>query len=215
VADDPSVLPDRGTGLPAAAPAAASSRWRTVVKQILVGAVFATYPVVVWMGAAAERPREVALLLLCVVLPVAIWLFRRSAANAARWLLLAPVLTVLGLCAAAVFDNVELLYIEPVAINLALLLCFGSTLRRGSVPMIERFARLQEATLSRAQLTWCRAWTVIWSCFFVLNGTTAAVLALAAPVAWWAWYNSVFVYVVMGVLFTTEWTIRRWRFHRG
>jgi uncharacterized membrane protein len=201
--------------MPGASRTSGTGRLRAVVTQSLICAVFATYPVVVWLGLAHESPRAVALVLLCIVLPISVLLWRRAGDSALRWLLLGPVVTVLGLAAAAVFDSTKWLFVEPVAINAGLLVVFGATLRPGAMPMIERFARLQESSLSPAQIAWCRLWTIIWSAFFVANGTAAAVLAVAAPVAWWAWYNSVLAYVIMGVLFASEWTIRRWRFHRG
>ncbi len=40
-------------------------------------------------------------------------------------------------------------------------------------------------------------------------------LALTAPLAWWATWNGLVAYVLMGILFAVEWTVRRRRFHRG
>lgn len=181
---------------------------------LLICLVFATYPVLAWLGSSLHSPRAVALLLLALVLPAAWWAAKRGRGNAARVLLLGPVVTSLALAAAALFGSTQLLYVEPVVINLSLLLLFGSTLRPGSMPMIERFARLQESHLSPAQLAWCRLWTWIWTAFFAVNGATAQTLALVAPMSWWAWYNTVLANVCIGVLIGTEWSIRRWRFHR-
>ena len=100
----------------------------------------------------------------------------------------------------------------PVAINALLLLTFGWTLRRGAMPMVERFARLQLDDPTPAQLAWCRLWTWIWCGFFVWNIVVATVLAVAAPLAWWATYNGLISYVLMGGLFATEFLMRRRRF---
>jgi uncharacterized membrane protein len=187
---------------------------KVVAGKILVGTVFAVYPLLVWLGLAKQSPRTVALLMLGLVLPVALWLALRAPSSTMRWLLLGPIVTIVGLAVAACFDTAQFLFVEPIAISIAFLLLFGSTLRRGAMPMVERFARLQDPELSPPKQAWCRLWTVIWCAFFVANGSTALVLGLTAPLAWWAWYNSVLVYLVMGVLFATEWSLRQWKFFR-
>ena len=93
-----------------------------------------------------------------------------------------------------------------------LLAAFGSTLRRGSTPMIERFARLQEKDLSADQQAWCRRWTWIWCACFIANGSAAATLALTAPMSWWAFYNGLLCYALIGSLLLLEWVLRRRRF---
>jgi uncharacterized membrane protein len=200
----------------AAAPVPVRS-WRAKVVPIAIGVLFGIYPVAVWLGLANEKPRAVAIALLVLQVPVTWYLLRKSRGGGARAgmaLLLAPVVTVGALGAAAVFDDAAWLYVEPVAISAGLLLMFGSTLRRGAMPMIERFARLQVPELTLAQQQWCRLWTWIWCAFFVANGSTSLLLAAVAPLSWWAWYNGSFVYAVMGILFATEWLLRRRRFGR-
>lgn len=189
--------------------------WRATLVPIAIGVVFAIYPVLVWFGLANQSPRVVAVGLLCVMVPVLVYLLRKSRDKATVSMLLAPVLTVAAIAAAAWFDDASWLFVEPVAISAALLLLFGSTLRPGAMPMIERFARLQDPELSPPKQQWCRSWTQIWCGFFVANGTTSLILAAAAPLSWWAWYNGSFVYLVMGTLFATEWILRRRRFFRG
>ncbi len=199
---------------PAAQTSPRPARRRSVVP-ILIGVVFGAYPVVVWLGLARESPRAVALGLLVVMVPIVLWLLR-SSRGGTRWaFLVAPLLTVAAIGASAWSDDSSWLFVEPVVISAAFLLLFGSTLRPGSMPMIERFARMQEASLTLAQQQWCRLWTWIWCTFFVVNGTTALLLALLASVQWWAWYTSGFAYALMGVLFATEWTMRRRRFFRA
>ena len=127
-------------------------------------------------------------------------------------LALPPLVAVAALVMAAVLDARGWVLAVPVAINALLLLAFGFTLRRGSVPMIERFARLQTEALNPAQQAWCRTWTGIWCAFFLSNGAIALALALAAPLAWWALYNGLIAYGLMGLLFSGEWLLRRRRF---
>ena len=186
----------------------------TVVR-ILFAILLIAYPVVVWRGLSALSPRAIAAALLCIMVPLAVWRLRRCNRAAMRELAIVPIVTVLTLALSAALNAADLLLVVPVLINTIFLVTFGLSLRPGVTPMVERFARLQEPELTAEQRAWCRAWTIIWSVFFVANGTTALVLALAAPLAWWAFYNGLVAYVLMGILFAVEWTVRRRRFSRG
>lgn len=170
------------------------------------------YPVLVWFALSSQSPRFVALLLLLLMAPAAYLRLRKSKRENLRGLALIPIVTVLAFASAAVLDSANCMLLVPVAINTVLLIAFGSTLRHATMPMIERFARLQEPELTPAQQAWCRLWTRIWCLFFVLNGCTAGALALWAPLSWWALYNGLLAYGLMGMLFTTEWLLRRRRF---
>ncbi|MBL9080123.1 MAG: hypothetical protein JNL08_21700 [Planctomycetes bacterium] len=183
--------------------------------QVLLGALLVAYPIVVWFGLNAQSPRLVAAALLCVMAPIAALRLRRSDRAALRGVAFVPLATVAVLSLSALLDAAGLLLAVPVVINAIFLVLFGASLRRGAVPMVERFARLQEAHLSPEQQAWCRLWTGIWCAFFVANGGTALVLAVAAPLSWWTTYNGLVAYVLMGVLFAIEWTVRRRRFSRG
>jgi uncharacterized membrane protein len=177
-----------------------------------MGAVVVGYPALVWFGLGHWSPRKLALVLLCVIVPVVVVRLRGRARDAARQLAALPLVTVAALLLSATLNSSGYVLVVPVAINALLLVTFGSTLRAGSQPMIERFARMQVPDLSPGQLAWCRMWTCIWCGFFVLNGGIALTLALAAPLSWWAVYNGLIAYVLMGILFATEWLLRRRRF---
>ena len=173
------------------------------------------YPVLVWLALSSQSPRFVALLLVAITAPAAYLRLRHSKREHLRGLASIPLVTVLAFASAALLDSANCMLLVPVAINTVLLIAFASTLRRAAMPMIERFARLQEPDLNPAQQAWCRLWTRIWCLFFVLNGLTAATLAMWAPLSWWALYNGLLAYGLMGTLFTTEWLLRRRRFPKG
>ncbi len=190
-------------------------RGPAVAWNVLAGVLMIAYPMLVYLGMTRWSSRTVALGLLCVLLPVAAVRMQHGGAGALRGLALIPLVTVAALVLGAVLDARGLLLVVPVAVNVLLLATFGSTLRRGSVPMIERFARLADPGLSPPKMRWCRAWTVVWCAFFLLNGATALVLALAASLSWWTLYTGLLAYVLMGLLFTAEWLGRRRRFGRS
>jgi uncharacterized membrane protein len=185
---------------------------RTAPKLLAAIALLA-YPVFVWLGLSAGSPRDVALVLLLVLTPAAVIRLRKSPRAAVRGLAVLPLTMIVMLGLAAALDAREAFLVLPVASNAVLLLVFGSTLRPGSMPMIERFARLQKDELTEAQKAWCRRWTWIWCAFFVGNGGVAWLLAVFAPLSsWWAFYNGLLCYALIGALLMIEWLLRRRRF---
>ena len=102
------------------------------------------------------------------------------------------------------------LYI-PAIINLGLLLSFGSTLFFGP-PLIETFARRQVDKLSDEELLYCRKLTLLWSVFFLLNGTVSVITALKKNMEYWVIYNGFISYMLIGLFFSVEMTYRYWRF---
>ena len=127
-----------------------------------------------------------------------------------RWLsLLVAGLMLLG----AALNQSSLVLLWPTVLNGALFVVFASTLRRGP-PMVERFARRIHPDLSTAEQRWCALWTKLWAAFFVLNGTSATILAFFAPLTWWTLYTSLIAYVAMGAMFAVEWTLRTLKFGR-
>lgn len=189
----------------------ARTPWARVARG-LAGVALLAYPVLVWLGLSSRSPRAIALILLCVLAPAAFLRLRTVAGRELRGLAAIPLASLASLALASWLDSLGFILAVPVAINAILLLTFGATLRAGARPMIERFARLQESSLSAEQLAWCRLWTCIWCLFFVVNGGLAAGLACLAPLSWWALYNGLVAYALIGSLLATEWLLRRRRF---
>lgn len=170
-----------------------------------------TYPLAIWWSLTHYSPRVVGVLALALVLPMMLLRFR----NAEKGHLLAALripLVIMGLLLLGViFDDERFVLAMPVLINAALLLTFGASLR-GEMPIIERFARMQDPDLTPPKVAHCRQATVAWCVFFVLNGAVAGVLALAAPLRWWATYTGGIAYALMGLMFAGEYVIRAYRF---
>ena len=185
----------------------------TILLRALAAVIVVGYPVIVWFGISSGSPRQIAIVLLAVMTPA---MFLRARGNAAaadiRGLAIVPATVLALLSVAAWMDGAAYILATPVAANAVLLTSFGATLRRGSTPMIERFARLQEPALSSAKQAWCRQWTKAWCVFFVANGTTAAVTALYTDLWWWTLYNGLIAYALIGGLYSLEWLLRRARF---
>jgi uncharacterized membrane protein len=185
--------------------------WHFILRS-LAAVVLIAYPALVYFGRSSGTPRQVSLVLLLAMAPALLLRMRSSAHQAVRGLAAAPITIIAILLVAAVLDKGDFILATPVATNCVLLIAFGATLRRKSMPMIERFARLQVDELNSEQQAWCRMWTWIWCAFFIANGSTALALATWGPMKWWALYNGFICYGLIGVLFATEWCLRHRRF---
>ena len=114
------------------------------------------------------------------------------------------------------------LKLYSVVINLTLLLVFGSTLFL-KPNIIFRFATLADKSIAGSSYEnqvkiYCRNVTIVWCCFFILNGTAAVLTTFADKLFGlspegarrvWAVYNGGISYVLMGTLFIVEFIIRK------
>lgn len=125
------------------------------------------------------------------------WLMPPAAAGAVLWL--AP-------------PAQWLLLVPPIAINLALAWVFGRTLLRGRVPLIARFALMEQETLSAEVAAYTRLLTWLWTVLFVTAAAISLVLALAGDRNAWSLFTNLINYLLVGVLFVGEFAYRRLRF---
>jgi uncharacterized membrane protein len=102
----------------------------------------------------------------------------------------------------------------PVLVYLAIAGVFGSTLRPGRMPLVERFARVidhgdampSELVAYTRVLTW--AWTIIPLAMALVS----VLLAQFASRELWSLFTNVLSYVALAVLFFAEYPYRRWRY---
>jgi uncharacterized membrane protein len=167
------------------------------------------YPIAVWVGLSYLGPRAVSFIVLALLVPT-LALRLRNADRATFWTIVrVPIAILVLVVLGAVTDDPRFVLAMPVLVNAVLLLTFGETLREGQMPIIERFARMQEKELSDEKRAHCRRWTARWCAFFVVNGGTALALGLAAPLSWWATYNGGIAYALMGLMFAGEYVSRK------
>ena len=98
----------------------------------------------------------------------------------------------------------------PIIVSLVFLWKFWSSL--ATMPIIERFARMQEPELSPAKVAHCRTFTQVWCVFFVWNAVVSGLLALFADLRAWTFYTGVLSYILIGALFSVEVLVRKARF---
>jgi uncharacterized membrane protein len=135
-----------------------------------------------------------------------------AAAKARRWGAFGLSLALVALVFAT--DNAVFARMYPVVVNLALLAVFGFSLLNPPTAAF-RIATLQDKSLrdpgperDKAE-SYCRKVTVVWCCFFALNGSIALYTALVASPVAWSVYNGFISYLLMGALFLGETLARR------
>ncbi len=171
------------------------------------------YPLCVYIGLTRWSARSVGLLVLVLLLPVTLGRVSQLDRQA-RVVVLSPPTCVGALALAAVWlDDARFILALPVLVSAVLLATFAATLR-APVSMVERYARLVQSRLTKAEVAHCRQVTAVWCGFFVFNGAVAGALALWQSTGWWAVYTGVISYGLMGALFVAEFALRRVRFRR-
>jgi uncharacterized membrane protein len=96
----------------------------------------------------------------------------------------------------------------PVLMNGAMLAMFAASLR-WPPSIIERLARISEPNLPESGVRYTKRVTQIWCIFFFANGVAALWTARFSSWEFWTLYNGFISYILMGVLFTSEWLVRQ------
>ena len=117
------------------------------------------------------------------------------------------------------FNSKIFLKLYSVAISATLLCVFGSSLFF-KPNIIFRFACLSDKTIKGSSFEnqvneYCRKVTIIWCAFFIINGSISAFSSLhdfgsdALNDKIWSVYNGGISYILMGLLFTVEFIVRK------
>ena len=104
------------------------------------------------------------------------------------------------------------LYLPPVVINLLLCWLFGRTLTHGRVPLIARFALLEQGTLTDELAAYTRMLTWLWTLVFAAAALISVLLALSGNRDAWSLFTNFLNYVLVACLFLGEFAYRRIRF---
>lgn len=155
-----------------------------------------TYDLLVWLLPA-----------LILILSLRAWKVMKAAGPMRNLALTTAAIALLLSLISYLFKENQLLLYYPVAVNLTMLIFFTSSLKFG-MPIIERLARLKEPDLPAQGVAYTRTVTLVWSVFFVLNGSIALATALYGDINLWTTWNGLLSYLCMGLLMTGEWLVR-------
>jgi uncharacterized membrane protein len=178
----------------------------TRLLRLVVAMTIAAYPLLVYFGLRHFEPTYIAVMLVALAM-LRLFSLSKSPDSANIHLVLASMLAFTCMYT-LLADNPDGFRYYPVAVNLTLLAVFFYSLMYGP-PVIERLARLSEPGLPAHAIRYTRKVTEVWCIFFLLNGSVALYTALYSSFENWAYYNGLIAYLMMGVLFTVEWLIRR------
>ena len=170
----------------------------------MIAVIFIAYPYLVYQG------RESGLVWLVPVIISGIYFYRAFLSPRKQSRLL-NLMIAAGLLIGAVFLQALTAKLLPVLIQLLFMYFFGRTLHNGP-PLIESFVRLDYPDFPPGISRYCRQLTLMWTGFFGFNALMCAGLALWAPDIWWAFYNSILIFVLTGLLMVGEYIYRHFRF---
>jgi len=95
-----------------------------------------------------------------------------------------------------------------VAISLAAAGVFGATLVQPP-SLVERLALASGEVWSPGLRAYCRNVTAMWAIWLTINAAIAAGLAIVGNDQAWMLWTGAISYLVSGLLFATEWLVRR------
>ena len=160
------------------------------------------YPFIVYFGLQHFEAK--------ILLPVLLMLlglrWLAGGQNSERKIVIVAVVGVV--MATLIWGNQLALKFYPVMMNLGFLIFFVSSLF-SPTSLVERMARLQDPDLPPHAIVYTRNVTIVWSIFFLLNGSIALFTALFASEKIWMLYNGFIAYILIGVLAASEWLIRQ------
>ncbi len=173
------------------------------------------YPLAVHALILSDSPRTAVFLLMAISLAYLIVLgvkghLNRFAAGMAVYALL------LGIGIVNVFtDSMYALFLPPILLNVGMMGFFGNTLRRGSIPLVERLMRLEyKQALPEPLIRYARQLTCLWAGFFCSMALLSLLLAAAAPLPVWSLFTNVLNYIFVAVLFAAQYIYRFIRFRQ-
>jgi uncharacterized membrane protein len=104
----------------------------------------------------------------------------------------------------------------PIIVSLGLAAIFGYSLLRPPT-IVERIALLHRPDLPPSAIPYLRKVTIAWLAFLVLNAGLSLWTALSGSLELWTLYNGLISYLLMGLLFGVEFSIRHFleRRHGG
>ncbi len=164
-------------------------------------------PVVLYIAVNGQRMETGALLLVSFAvlraIPVLLGTTREHRLAALRMPLVAVASAAIGLLT----HEPRALLVLPSASQLAFAALFLSSLR--ATPLVEHFARMESPRLGPRQRAYCRVVTAVWGVILAASALAGLALAAWAPLRVWAAFTTVGVYVVIAVVFGTEYVVRR------
>ncbi len=177
-----------------------------IIKSVISTTLFIAYPFLVYKGIDAG------MVWIAPALFSGIYLFQAFSAKRFKIKIFKAMVAIVLLLGAYYLQTITA-KILPVLIQLMLMYFFGRTLLKDKgPPFIESFVRLEFSDIPPEVLIYCRQLTMLWTGFFAFNVVMCVLLALWGNDYWWAVFNGLVIYLLIGVLMTGEYIYRHFRF---
>lgn len=174
----------------------------TLIKGISISLIIVGYPFIVYYLLSHNLPWLGSILVLAIIA----WKLK----NRADGFLWVGGLILIAGAAGYFFGPVFIAKLAPLMIHLSLFYLFWSSLK--TTPLIEQYARLDFPELPPGIVEYCRQLTQVWAGFFAVNVVICIWFAFHSNDQFWALYNGLIIYLLIGSLVLGEYVFRRLRF---
>ena len=173
------------------------------MKAIALGIVFVLYPLIVFFGLKWFEPSVIAL----VLVGLALLRYNFSKSKLPIPFLNAIGIVIILLLIFSFFANSALLLkLYPVVMSLGFFSIFCYSLFKP--PTVITLIAGARRKLTTNAVIYTRKVTMVWSVFFICNALVA-LWTIFQSNEYWAIYNGFISYVLVGILFSCEWLVRR------
>jgi len=182
-----------------------SSMYKIILTNV-VGVIILTYPLLIYCG---FRLNIIAFLLpfIVIIFLLRLFLISKHLKILALQSMLFTLCAVLLLTLSCMLKSQELALYYPVCTNVILfILFFGSYFTKES--FITTLAKLKDKNLSEKAINYTRKVTLLWSFFFIVNGSMALFTVLYGSLELWTLYNGLISYILIVILFLGEFIVR-------
>lgn len=181
---------------------------------VAIACLLVFYPLAVYLGLNHLTPAKLGLFVAVIgaLRVLFVLIYRKNITSVGKTVVLAGLLMVAGLTFALTGREASL-KLYPVALNLVMLTVFSLSLTTDR-PFVERVARLHKPDLPDHAVPYLRKVTIAWCFFFLLNGTIAYWSAIYASREFWALYNGLIAYMLVGSMFAFEFIVRHFMMKR-
>ena len=164
------------------------------------------YPVIAYLGLTFGSPSLVAGGLIVILLLRVKFGHSLMIDKSYIKFFIASIILVLGY--SLITDTSDGIRFYPVVTSLLFFGIFACSLC-SKQSIIERIARIREPDLPASAVSYTRKVTMLWSSFFLVNGSIAFYTAVYSDIATWTLYNGLISYCIMAVIGAVEWLVRK------